>query len=393
MASFTQEKETEIVRDAMTLTAVIQIEEEELKKRKLDLYPETLPGFSSYFTERPPARPSRPAATRTIVKLNIPEPPKVEYTLKDQLKTHKPIYIALAVVCGLMVFFGGLLSSLLYIPYLLFAYIGLFASMSLFILFFRDLLQAPKVKKQLNEEAARSKEYLDLVENTKKQNREMQAKMDEETEKKQIELDNEYESRLHRFETVLLPEYNKKVKEKKEEYAELEREFKEEKRKWEVMTKNKIQCLEEDLEFNRGTLETLYESTRIISLTYRELWILQWLYDDMRTSDHDIRYATELLDRDRQRIATEEAGRRVSGAVSALSDDMKKGFLGIYQQVEEGNLELANLRSVLQEIEANTMEMAGTMYETQEEVGKARRHNDVANLVSIYQRYKYNKRR
>ncbi len=101
--------------------------------------------------------------------------------------------------------------------------------------------------------------------------------------------------------------------------------------------------LEEELRVNIYTLEALYESIRIISLTYRKLEILRWLYDDMSTSDHDIRYATELLDRDRQREVTLRAGLLVKRAVDEMHSSMVSGFNAIYDAVDAGNVELAKM--------------------------------------------------
>ena len=87
--------------------------------------------------------------------------------------------------------------------------------------------------------------------------------------------------------------------------------------------KRKIAIIEEEIRLNKEALDELYANTKIVSLTYRALWILSWLYNDMSTSDHDIRYATELLDRDRQRLATQEAGNIVRKSVGQVEQTMK----------------------------------------------------------------------
>ena len=183
-----------------------------------------------------------------------------------------------------------------------------------------------KKKKELNEQLANSPEYLKSVEQAKKVAEEKQKKINIEIEKKQAEIDAKYKSELEQYNTTTIPNYNK------------------EKEKWNKVHDEKIKILIEDLNLNKETLTELYDTTKLISLTYRELWILRWIYDDMRSSDHDVRYATELLDRDRQRLVTEQSGRMIRESINDMHSSMVDGFQAVYEAVEEGNEELAKTR-------------------------------------------------
>ena len=55
------------------------------------------------------------------------------------------------------------------------------------------------------------------------------------------------------------------------------------------------------------------------------------------TSDHDIRYATELLDRDRQIKATTEAGTKIQEAINDMHSSMTAGFNAVYDAIDDGN--------------------------------------------------------
>jgi hypothetical protein len=126
----------------------------------------------------------------------------------------------------------------------------------------------------------------------------------------------------------------------------------------------------EEIRLNKEALDELYANTKIVSLTYRALWILSWLYNDMSTSDHDIRYATELLDRDRQRLATQEAGNIVRKSVGQVEQTMKVGFNAVYNAIEDGN-----------ELQLDTIN----------NLSKMRRNMNTGNVIGTVQRHNTNK--
>lgn len=301
MSKYTHEQETEIVRDAMTLTTAIQIGEEELSKQK-----------SKKFKQKP-AAPSHKILEVPKAEVQMPPEPKSDYSFTDHIKASFPM----------------ILITLVFWPYILYVY-----------------YQYTKKKKEIEEELKHSEaSYLKALDEAKKKAETEQQKINEEIAQKQVEIDAKYKADLEHYNTVILPEYNQEFD------------------KWQLTQKTIISMLTEELQLNKETLEALYESSKIISMTYRELWILRWIYDDMITSDHEIRYATELLDRNRQRLATEEAGNKVREAINDMHSSMVSGFNSVYEAVESGNEELA----------------------------KTRRDQNLANTAGIIQRHNLNK--
>lgn len=310
MGRYSQEEQVTIVRDAMTLQTAIQIETQELEKLK-----------GTRFKARP-VPPTRQVLAAPQVQTRLPAPPKTDLRFGGFLKElplwQKVLHIAIAVVT-----FGGMVPvQLVYL-----------------------CVQLWKERKRRNEELAQSAEYLEAVEKAKRSAEQEQERARQETAKRQTELDTRYKTELERYNEEELPTYEKELD------------------KWKLTQAQKIAILEADLEANEEILEELYDTTKLISLTYRELWILRWLYDDMRTSDHDIRYATELLDRDRQRLATERSGFMVREAVQEMRGSMESGFRAVYEAVEAGN----------------------------EELIKTRRNQNAANIAAIAQRHNLSK--
>lgn len=300
MSNYTQEQQTEIVKDAMTLTTAIQIGEEELQKQKAE-----------NFKSKPEA-PFHKKLEVPQIEVQIPPEPKTNYSFVDYLKNNI-LYILISLVCW---------------PCLIYAY-----------------FQYSKKKKEIEEQLKQAPDYQKAIYEAKRVAEERQQKVKEDIAKQQADIDTKYQSELEHYNNVILPEYNKELE------------------AWEITQKIKITMLEEELQLNKDTLKALYDSSRLISLSYRSLGILCWIYDDMRSSDHDIRYATELLDRDRQRIVTEQSGRMVKEAVEDMHSSMMDGFHAVYDAIDEGNEILA----------------------------KTRRDQNLANTAGIIQRHNLNK--
>ena len=179
-----------------------------------------------------------------------------------------------------------------------------------------------------------------------------QNELEEKIRLEQEKIDKEYATQKQQYESVTLPKYNEDLN------------------LWSVNQERKIAIIEEEIRLNKEALDELYVNTKILSLTYRELWILSWLYNDMSTSDHDIRYATELLDRDRQRLATQEAGNIVRRSVGQVEQTMKVGFNAVYNAIEKGN-----------ELQLDTINNLSTM----------RRNMNTGNMIGTVQRHNSNK--
>ena len=311
MAELTHKEQVEVVRKALALETAIKVERANVELIKSQQF-DRLPLYTDLFNEAPPSEPRRRLCEApTPIEAVVPEPPKTNYSMTEHLKAN-PLWAILLITALIFSFvdsvFGmglGLLSGIAWIA----SVIG----------FFRSFLSE---KKRRNQELASSPEYLNAVALAQQEAANAQAQAELQAQQEQARLDAEYEAAVEHYHDVLLPAYEQTRAENQTEYNEILQEYSLDKRAWESKRQEAIAALERDMAANQAALEKLYDSSKIISLHYREIPILEWLYDDMRTSDHDIRYATELLDRDRQRIATEEAGARTVRAVDRLRGDV-----------------------------------------------------------------------
>lgn len=348
---YTQERETEIVKDAMNLTATIEFENSELSKLKTQRFPEL---------QSPPVR--QVISQPRPVQPQYPKKPKVNYTYVDYLKeqlniatkktseatssVQKNKFIRNICIIAVVILSFTIIGQIIGVFLGVFAILGLCAYLAVSIVPYSKKLSAK------NNELANSPEYLRAVAEAENLANEQQRQVEANLRVEQAKLDKEYSIKKEHYEKVTVPEYNKAFS------------------IWKENQSIKISVLEEEIKLNEEVLEKLYEATRIISASYRQLWILRWLYLDMSTSDHDIRYATELLDRDRQRLATERAGQLVRESICQMENTMMKGFHAIYNAIENGN-----------ELQMETIDL----------LSKTRRDINIGNIVGATQRYKTNK--
>lgn len=89
-------------------------------------------------------------------------------------------------------------------------------------------------------------------------------------------VDENYQIKKQEYETEILPKYQEAIK--KAKY---------------------------DLQTAKATLDYHYAATKIVPLQYREIPILQYIYNTISTSDFDVKYAIELYDKNQQRILDE----------------------------------------------------------------------------------------
>ena len=327
MSKFTQNEETEIVKSARDITATIEYEEREVKRLKSESFSEP---------PEPPVRKILEKAKK--VEPEYPEKPKTtykysEYFKEKVMKYFLPARILRGIVLVLLALSG----------------IGYLIILVLFGFSYKNYIQK---KKEMNNQLANSKEYLQAVENAEKTAQKKQKELEEKIRLEQEKIDKEYATQKQQYESVILPQYNDALN------------------LWNANQERKIAIIEEEIRLNKEALDELYANTKIVSLTYRALWILSWLYNDMSTSDHDIRYATELLDRDRQRLATQEAGNIVRKSVGQVEQTMKVGFNAVYNAIEDGN-----------ELQLDTIN----------NLSKMRRNMNTGNVIGTVQRHNTNK--
>lgn len=315
MQEFTHEEQVEIVRQAFSLETAIATERaivELVREQEFARFPK----FSDVFDIKTPKMPQRRMCQRPEqVQAVLPEPPKASYSIVDHLKA-KPYWIALliaSIAAGLASITGAITYGL-----------GLFLDVAASAVIIACAVTYFKEVKRKNEELANSPEYLQSVELAKQQAA-WQSKQNElRAQQEQARLDAQYNAEVEHYNSVILPAFEQELEACQKEYAEMREAYDQDKAEWESKRNSAIALLEDDIATNESALSELYDSSGLISLHYREIPILEWLYDDMRSSDHDIRYATELLDRDRQRIATMEAGARTTEAIDRMRDEMHR---------------------------------------------------------------------
>ncbi len=329
MNKFTQEQQTEILKCARDLTAAILTEEDEITR------------LQSMPLPQPPAEPAvysiEPPLT---IQPNYPQTPKTNYKYTDFLKE----YAAEKNISDTQIKIGAVLLFTILLP---FAFIVLIA---IFVTTFGNYNEK---RKALNSELIENPEYIAAVEEAERIAEKKNKEAQEEYLKEKERLENLNKEAIEEYNNITIPQYNTELA------------------LWKNQQVRKIEIISNDLKLNKETLENLYTETRMVSATYRELWILDWLYKDMSTSDHDIRYATELLDRDRQRLATEKAGQITVDAINSMTNDMRQGFTAIYDAVETGN-----------EIQQSTLAT----------LSKTRRDMNISNIIGTVQHHNTNKK-
>ena len=319
---FTQEEQTAIVKMARDLTAAIEFEEDELEKLKHENF------------KKLPAPPTREVIrSEAKIQPEYPADPVPTYTylqhLQKMVHINNQILFWLAFAAVFVVLSGVVL------VFLVVAYFS-----------YKKELQV------LSEEMKKYEPYFSLAKEAERIADEKNAVLEQKRQEKQKICDEKYEKAKENYDSVVLPQYNK------------------EKEIWQQNQRKKIDILKEEITLNKEMLDHLYEKTRLISTTYKQLWILSWLFEDMNSSDHDVRYATELLDRDRQRLATEESGRLVQASIRNMEGSMLRGMKDIFDSIEYGNS--------LQE-------------ESIAQLSKLRRDTNIGNLIGTVQRHNTNK--
>ena len=313
MSTFTQEQQTDIIKKARDLTATIMAEKGELKQLQAQRF-KPIPEAPSRFVLPKPDK----------IQPQYPPAPKSSYSYTEHCKVY---------------FKENTLKAVLLLPAFLILVV---------VIYFSYLSRLEEYNKVL----AQTPEYLKARAEAEEVAAAQQQEQDAKYKAQQEKYDADYKEKKANYDNVTLPEY-------KTELAQ-----------WENNQQRKIQIIENELSLNQTALDELYTQTKLVSATYRALWILDWLYEDMSTSDHEIRYATELLDRDRQRLATVEAGRITQRAINNMNNTMMQGFAAVYSAIEDGN-----------DIGEETLAI----------LSKTRRDVNIGNIVGTAQRHNTNK--
>ena len=368
MSEFTQQEETEIVKTARDLTAAIRLEEEELEKLRAEQF------------EAPPLPPKRTVYER---KLITPEAPKqiTEREIKSKygfftkflpefLKRPDKKWIifllgasvvAAIVLCLItLISFvaksgaGGLILGLYFSFMILLFFIGA----PIIVLRATLARDYGKAIKQKTAEANNTPEMIKERERVAAENERRQKEADDALRVKQQEEDDRFKVKSTEFETQIMPRYES------------------EKSRWLSIQQTKLLMLTEDIESNIAALAELYDTTAIIAYDYRDLWKLEWMYNNMSTSrDFTILVAMDRLDQAHLRGIIESQGDLTRAAIKNMEVRTMQGLRNIYAGIEDvyGAVERGNELSE----------------EQISQIRKTRRDNNIANSLAFLQRRKY----
>ncbi len=348
---YNQEEQVEIVRDAMMLTATIEYEEKRLSDLK-----------STKFKEIPQAPVRQVVQQPQSVIPQLPPDPVVNLSFFEYLKI-KPVGLLLfiiAIVSEVLFFISSRIGDvgiteeniiLMLLSLVLFlgcpiACIG--AIIGLVIGYKNEL-------KRQKEKAKQSQEYQNKVQVALLEADQRTKAQFEEAANRQKALDENYQAESKKYE-LEVAKYNQELA------------------AWKANQEKAIKFCEEEITYNKNALENLYNITKMISVTYRDLWILKWLYADMSSSNHSLDYAMELLDRNRERAAIENVGVQVKEAISDLGKSLQDDLTTVYGAILDNTDAIDDLHDELHQIR------------------KGQKFSNVMGTVGVYQRWGINKK-
>lgn len=114
------------------------------------------------------------------------------------------------------------------------------------------------------------------------------AELDKGYDKQQEEEDRKYKAAQNIYENETLPKYNKELTE------------------WTAKQNEKISQVSVALKNAQTELDEVYRTTKILPLQYRQIPIIEYIYDVISTSDYDIKQAMDLYDRNEQKRLDEQ---------------------------------------------------------------------------------------
>lgn len=407
MNTYTQEQEIQILLDAVTLISAIEVEKQQLDEES-----------DSKFSEKRPVRmelkipdaPEPPIVEKVPlpekVKPNVPDKPEVTFTLADQRKKTKFVRIILWILLILSPGIGSALlarfilhdTGILFVPIpVIIPVVGLILLRKYNINMYASTVA--RMQHEIDNDPNYIRAVQDALDEAVRVDKENMIRW-EVLQRKKIE---EYQENKKQYWEVILPAYNEEADRIKSEYEissiEYDKKIKDwklRKQLWQYEHEEKIRILNENIQMNEEALSNLYDQTKLISPTYRELWILRWLYEDMKSTNHSLWEATELLDRDRERTAIREAGRHTKKSIDEMSKTVVSNLNKIYTDVDLAIDSLLYIRDASEKSASISEEV---MYATEEmydgfiaELKKTRRHVDIGNTIGIIQRYKASKK-
>lgn len=374
MTNYSQQEQTDIIRDAFLIQSAIDEQVADIKKLNRLRFPLRHPDEPT--EPRKPRKPVRGEVSREMLigdfKVYEPQYINTTYTFAQFLKDSKYLYAA----CGagafcLLLLIGAASSD----PFTA-AMCMFFIVVSLPVLGIGGVFANSRYKKAVNQLKYRDPVYLQNLELAKQ---DASRRYNEALASANARLDQSYSIAMSTYNKDMeqyekeLDNYNKQTA----QLAEAEKVYEAAYREWCNQKDAVSKKLSDELNYLQGCLASLYETTKLVSISYRETWILKWLYNDMSSSDHDVRYATELLDRDRERCAIEQVGQKVAGSIQDMHQDFNTRLEYMIDLVNESinvNIESAN-------------NISNQLANVNKSVNKFDTHQSIANVVATCQRW------
>lgn len=324
MSKYSHEEQENIVGMAAKLEAAIIFENEEIPRLEAESF------------KRQPAAPQ----LVSVPEPSVPEPQYIKHVPPKANAMRFPDYIRAKTKIPLAVYIA-LMAQALFFVYLwlmnvtasrtgtgLKVVLGLLALISLGVagLTLFTFLRIKKKHQAYVADVRNSEEYknecLVAAQATEQKNQEIKANYEAQLKAAQNEYESkveavhkEYDEAMANYNDVVVPNY-------KNELAI-----------WQGNKEEKIALVKKDLADNIEALDELYSSTKLIPSSYRNVERLTWIYEDMSTSEHDIERAIDLLNS--KEIKEELVS--IQDHVDDMRRDIRDGFVGVYEAIQEGN--------------------------------------------------------
>lgn len=403
MAELTQKEQTAVVRDAAILTYVIMKEKEKIEEIRNKEF--SVPVPKKKRLSPPPHKPQEPLkpilmrADRTKIQNKYPVPKAPErYTVgkneyenfmkqrinESRAKTFRLVLwatgasISILLTAILKISFiilfriGKIDDSKLWsiIPYLSFclgiviiilgfhAYNSsvekqkkkLFGEWQEYAKFLQSRFDLQYEKNYKEYETIKNEQITKLENEYQEQSRKYQEEYDREYELYLIELEK-YNQAMRLYNNVVMKAYEEAEAENDIKHEETLLQYENNKREWYQKRDKFIAWLKGDINYNEVTLEELYSSTGLLSVAYRDLETLVWLFENMNSSNYDIRYAMELYDRHRERLAIENSASRIVGKLDQMNLMLQDGFDAVLDSMDRQSDMLSHIGDVLIDVE------------------------------------------
>lgn len=141
------------------------------------------------------------------------------------------------------------------------------------------------------------------------------ARLDSMYDAQEQEFKQTYAEEKEKYDTETLPRYNEELN------------------AWNIKKEEELLKLKTNIKNESARLSSIYESTRIVPMQYRNVEALQFIYNLVSTSDYDVTYAINSYETHRQR-ALEEAKLQEQQLANELADEQAK-LLAEQNQIAE----------------------------------------------------------